>query len=44
MERRDFIKHAGIAGILAAGVAPAAHAMTSAGFAGLWQQRIAPIG
>jgi TRAP-type mannitol/chloroaromatic compound transport system substrate-binding protein len=26
MERRDFIKHAGIAGILAAGVAPAAHA------------------
>ncbi|MBK6632075.1 MAG: TRAP transporter substrate-binding protein DctP [Betaproteobacteria bacterium] len=26
MERRQFIKHAGIAGILAAGVAPAAHA------------------
>lgn len=26
MERRKFIKHAGIAGILAAGVAPAAHA------------------
>ena len=26
MERRDFIKHAGIAGILAAGVAPAVHA------------------
>ena len=30
MERRQFIKHAGIAGILAAGVAPAAHAQGAA--------------
>ena len=30
MERRRFIKHAGIAGILAAGVAPAAHAQGAA--------------
>ena len=30
MERRDFIKHAGLAGILAAGVAPAVHAQGAA--------------